>query len=239
MNEIKLSKRLSTVASYIPIGSSIADIGSDHAYLPCFCILNEIAVKAIAGEVVSGPYMSAKKQVEKCNLENKIKVKLANGLFAIEDEVVDCITISGMGGPLIVEILENGKDKLHTVHRLILQPNVGGHAVRRWLFENGWKISYEDILEEDSKIYEIIVADKGLDLENYSKNFDRKIYFGPHLIREQNEAFKKKWTSELTSLNVALNSISKANSSSETESKTKEILQKIRMIEEVLNNENT
>ncbi|MDF2945680.1 MAG: hypothetical protein K0S51_359 [Bacillales bacterium] len=239
MNEIKLSNRLNAVASYIPKGSSIADIGSDHAYLPCFCILNNIAVKAIAGEVVNGPYMSAKKQVEKCNLEDRIKVKLANGLFAIENEEVDCITISGMGGPLIADILENGKDKLHKVQRLILQPNVGGHAVRKWLFENGWKITNEEILEEESKVYEIIVADKGLDLENYSKSFDKKFYFGPHLIREQNEAFVKKWTSELISLNNALTNISKANPSPETEIKTKEISRKIKMIEEVLNNENT
>jgi tRNA (adenine22-N1)-methyltransferase len=234
MNEVKLSHRLSTVAKYIPKGSFMADIGSDHAYLPSYAILNNIALRAVAGEVVKGPFLSAKTQVEKLNLQSKITVRLANGLFAIEDEAIDCITICGMGGPLIAEILEKGKNKLNSVHRLILQPNVGSHVVRKWLFENGWKIEMEEIIEEDTKIYEIIVADKGLDLENYKTNFNKKIFFGPYLMLERNSAFKKKWDNELNSLYLALESMKKAKQSNEVIEKGNELTERIKQIEEVL-----
>src|SRR5690606_28479720 len=107
MNAQKLSKRLETVASFVPTGAIVADIGSDHAYLPCYLVHQNIVNKAVAGEVVKGPYESALRQVKLEGLEDKVIVRLADGLQAIEDnDQVDTITIAGMGGPLIVSILE-------------------------------------------------------------------------------------------------------------------------------------
>ncbi|HWL13141.1 MAG TPA: class I SAM-dependent methyltransferase, partial [Ureibacillus sp.] len=97
MNAQKLSKRLETVASFVPTGAVVADIGSDHAYLPCYLVHNGIVKKAIAGEVVKGPYDSALKQVKLEGLEEHITVRLADGLKAIEErDKVDTITIAGM-----------------------------------------------------------------------------------------------------------------------------------------------
>lgn len=152
MNAQKLSKRLETVASFVPTGAVVADIGSDHAYLPCYLVYNGVVTRAIAGEVVKGPFDSALKQVKLEGLEDNITVRLADGLKAIEEsDNVDTITIAGMGGPLIVSILEKNPHALKTVTRLILQPNIHAKVIRQWAIRNQWAILEEVILKEDEK----------------------------------------------------------------------------------------
>src|SRR5574344_1648931 len=100
MNAQKLSERLAKVASYVPTGAVVADIGSDHAYLPCYLVHEGIAKRAVAGEVVKGPYESAVKQVRQEGLTDKVTVRLADGLAAVQPtDGVDTVTIAGMGGP--------------------------------------------------------------------------------------------------------------------------------------------
>jgi len=152
MNSGKLSRRLESVAAFIPAGTVLADIGSDHAYLPVFCVKDGSVTAAVAGEVAEGPYHSAQKQVEKAGLTEKISVRKGDGLEILAPGEAGCITIAGMGGALIASILDRGKAKLNGKETLILQPNTGSHIVRGWLAENGWAITGEDILEEDGKI---------------------------------------------------------------------------------------
>ena len=111
--ETRLSKRLSAVAAYVQKGSRLADVGSDHAYLPLFLVENGIIDYAVAGEVVQGPYQSALTNVAQAGKEELIQVRLANGLAAIESsDQIDTITIAGMGGRLIADILESDLAKL-------------------------------------------------------------------------------------------------------------------------------
>lgn len=108
----------------------------------------------IAGEVVVGPYKSAQKQVAKNGLENKIDVRLADGLEAVKlEDHVSAITICGMGGVLIRDILQRGKEKnrLSGEERLILQPNVGERQLRKWLVDEEYTIIDESILEENQE----------------------------------------------------------------------------------------
>ncbi|WP_193441351.1 tRNA (adenine(22)-N(1))-methyltransferase, partial [Streptococcus suis] len=117
---------------------------------------------AIAGEVVQGPYQSALQNVEQAGQTEKILVRLANGLGAFEtSDQMTAVTIAGMGGRLIAEILEAGKEKLATIERLILQPNNREDDVRRWLEKNGFRLVAEKILEENGKLYEVLVAEAG------------------------------------------------------------------------------
>jgi tRNA (adenine22-N1)-methyltransferase len=234
MNEKILSKRLKRVVNYIPKGSKIADIGSDHAYLPCYAYLQGIATYAIAGEVNEGPLNSAIDQVNKLNLENVIDVRKGNGLQVIEDGEVDVITIAGMGGPLISTILDEGKTKLGAVKRLILQPNVAAIFIRKWLGENGWKLIAEDILEEDGKIYEILVAEQGVDSDLYKDNKEAKLLFGPYLMQDKQEAFIKKWSAELLKYEKVAEQLSQAQSEEDVQDKFEEIKSKIKMVKEVL-----
>jgi tRNA (adenine22-N1)-methyltransferase len=236
MNTEKLSARLQLVADFIPKGFKMADIGSDHAYLPCYVVKKGIVPFAIAGEVVEGPYQSALSQVTEEGLTEQISVRKGNGLEVINHNEVDCITIAGMGGVLISTILETGKEKLTNVKRLILQPNISAISIREWLLENGWKLVDEKVLEEDGKIYEVLVAEQGNPHQSYKKDLYKSLLMGPFLMEEKNDVFKKKWLEEKRNWERILSQLAEANASEEVHTKVMELKDKITMVEEVLDN---
>ncbi|WP_449621285.1 tRNA (adenine(22)-N(1))-methyltransferase [Robertmurraya sp. Marseille-Q9965] len=235
MNIDKLSQRLQSVAGYIPEGSSIADIGSDHAYLPCHVVKKGLVPFAIAGEVVEGPFQSAKKQVETEGLTEKIEVRKGDGLAVISPGEVDCITIAGMGGALIASILEKGSDKLEGVSRLILQPNLSAQSIRVWLIDHEWQLIAEEILEEDGKIYEILVAEKGEPMQPYNQvNLQSELLMGPFLSIKGTEPFVKKWKGEMNNWMKILSKLEQAANTEENRQKKEELHKKLRMVEEVI-----
>jgi len=235
MNELQLSIRLEKVASYIPPNSILADIGSDHAYLPCYAYLNGLVERAIAGEVNEGPFLSAKEQVKKVKLEEKIDVRKGDGLGVVSPNEVTCITIAGMGGSLITKILEDGKEKLAGVTRLILQPNIGAINIREWLLEEKWQLIAETILEEDGKIYEILVAEKGNPYLPYNQeDLQAGILLGPFLIQEKSPVFIKKWQHELLHWKKIIENLHAAEMTDANQQRKKELQQKINIVEEVL-----
>jgi tRNA (adenine22-N1)-methyltransferase len=235
MNELKLSKRLEMVANEIPKGSILADIGSDHAYLPIYSYLNGVIPSAVAGEVVEGPYQTAKNQVERLQLNSAIEVRKGDGLEVIEQGEVDVVTICGMGGALITSILESGKEKLTGVKRLILQPNIMAINIRKWLIRNDWSISQEHILEEDDKIYEILVADVGPAMAAYTEEqLEKELLLGPFLLKEKSEVFVKKWTSEIKNWERVLAQLNDAKESQEVKSKQEELKRLVGLAEEAL-----
>lgn len=210
MNQQELSKRLAAVGEFVPERARLADIGSDHAYLPVALALTNKIEFAVAGEVVIGPFTSAVNQVKKNGLEQQITVRLASGLEAIESEDnISAITIAGMGGALIRDILAQGKskNKLSGTERLILQPNIGEKNVRTWLMNESYQIIAEHILEENQKIYEIIVAEKVAEPLAYSGT---ELLFGPILSKEKSETFIKKWQAELKQREHVLHQLSLA-----------------------------
>lgn len=234
MNTDKLSQRLQAVVNYIPHGARLADIGSDHAYLPCYAVKKGIASFAIAGEVVDGPFLSAKAQVEAEGLTEQVLVRKGNGLEVISPGEIDCITIAGMGGALIASILEDGKSKLDFVKRLVLQPNVSANSIRSWLIDHGWELIAEEILEEDGKFYEILAAEKGAPLKPY-KNLEPGLLLGPYLMERKSEVFRKKWLGEIKNWKNILLQLEKAADTNETTRRTEELEGKISLVEEVLN----
>ena len=191
MDEKHLSARLACVASLVSAGARVADIGSDHAYLPAALVLDGKIDFAIAGEVVKGPYENAVHEIKDHQLEGQVIPRLADGLAAIEPaDKVDTITIAGMGGSLIASILEKDKNKLTGIKRLVLQPNVGESQLREWLMNNHYQIMNEKIIEEDNHIYEIIVAEPSVVPFRYSKY---ELDFGPFLLENKGPVFRKKW----------------------------------------------
>ena len=220
-----ISKRLELVASFVPQGAILLDVGSDHAYLPIELIERGQIESAIAGEVVEGPYQSAVKNVEAHGLKEKIQVRLANGLAAFEEaDQVSVITIAGMGGRLIARILEEGLDKLADVERLILQPNNREDDLRIWLQNHGFEIVAENILEEAGKFYEILVVEAG-----QMKLSASDVRFGPFLSKEVSPVFVQKWQKEAEKLEFALRQIPEKNLE-----ERQVLVDKIQAIKEVL-----
>ena len=190
MNEQTLSMRLERVAAHVPQGARLADIGSDHGYLPVALALRGVIEAGVAGEVAQTPYASAQRNVRRNGLEQRITVRLADGLEAIEAlDGITAVSLCGMGGDTMCEILERGKLRLSGNERLILQPNGGERELRGWLMANGYRIVCEELLRENRFDYEIIVAEKG-DASAYSAE---ELYFGPLLMREKSPAFITKW----------------------------------------------
>lgn len=204
----QLSQRLATVGAFVPTGARVADIGSDHAYLPANLALNHQINWGVAGEVVRGPFENAHHEITKLGLNDILVARLADGLAAVTPaDRIDTVTIAGMGGPLIRHILEADPEKLTGVTRLVLQPNVGERTVREWLAANAYAIQAERILAEDGHIYEIIVADKVAEPVSYSA---AELLFGPVLMKEKSPVFVEKWQHELQRAQRAIEQMQRA-----------------------------
>ena len=190
---IELGERLTRVASFVPKGSKVCDVGSDHAYLPVYLIQKDQITSGIAGEVVEGPYLSAKQTVCDYRMENRIEVRLGDGLQILskEDEVT-AVTICGMGGELISRILEAGYNggHLNGRERLILQPNVAEHFVREWLMNHSYHIVEETVVEDNHRLYEIIVAEP---VDKRVEYTELELKYGPILLKESSELSVAKW----------------------------------------------
>ena len=190
LNEQTLSMRLERVAAHVPAGARLADIGSDHAYLPVALMRRGAIEAAVAGEVALTPFHAAERSVRESELSQRISVRLADGLAAIEaGDAITAISICGMGGERIRDILDSGKARLSGQERLILQPNGGEQPLRQWLMDNGYRILCEEVLRENRFAYEIIVAERSGPVR-YSAE---ELYFGPLQMQARSPAFLAKW----------------------------------------------
>lgn len=234
VNEYFLSKRLEKIGEFVNEGAILADIGSDHAYLPIHLVKQGKCPRAIAGELNQGPFASAIEQINKYNLSGQIKAKLGNGLTVLEGEAVESVVVAGMGGPLIASILEDGKNFLVGVEQLVLQPNVAADHCRLWLLNNEWSLIDEAIVEEDDHVYEILVAHRGNPQEHYGIELEKELSMGPHLLKEKNAAFQKKWTRELKQLEKVNNQLKRAGDQEKLSQKKQVIEKKLFWLKEEL-----
>lgn len=201
--QLKLSKRLETISEMVSQSNVVADIGSDHALLPIALVLSGKVTRAYASEVNEGPYEMSVKNIEKYNLKNYIIPVLSDGISELEADV-NCITICGMGGNLIADILNSNKDKLARVNEIIIQPNNNEETARIWLVNNGYDIDNEAIVYEDDVYYEVIKAVKREIPTRYTKE---ELYFGPVLLKEKSEEFVSKWSKYKAYLNKVISQI--------------------------------
>ena len=153
---MELSKRLYAVAGLVTEGASVADIGTDHGYVPIYLVESGIASKVIALDVNQGPLNRARMHIVGHGLGDRIETRLSDGLAMIRPGEVDTVIASGMGGPLTIRILQEGKEVADQLNALILQPQSEICRVRRFLTENGYRIEQEDMVLEDGKYYPVM-----------------------------------------------------------------------------------
>lgn len=230
MNEHTLSMRLERVAANVPAGARLADIGSDHGYLPVALMRRGVITAAVAGEVATTPFYAAQRTVRDNGLEQQISVRLADGLAAIEPgDGITAISVCGMGGETIRDILDNGKLHLSGQERLVLQPNGGEQPLRQWLMDNGYRILCEELLRENRFYYEIIVAER-TGAVTYT---DEQLYFGPLQMQARSPEFLAKWQRMLRQKHKTLASFEQARQAV-PEQKLQEIARQARWITELL-----
>jgi len=158
---LRLSARLRCLATKVPPGTVVADIGTDHALLPLYLAKQGTAAHVIATEIRPGPLAVARLAVERYGLGDIIEVRGGSGLAPLRPGEVDVAIIAGMGGRQIAKILDAGAQVRWSLERLVLEPNNGAEMLRAWLFENGAFIIDEDLVYEEGHFYEIIVVAPG------------------------------------------------------------------------------
>lgn len=201
---IKLSKRLLQVASYIPDNCHLVDIGCDHAYLDIYLYQNRKNINIIASDINEKALSSAKKNIAKFKLTDKIKTRVSNGLENIEANEIDTIAMSGLGSHTIVGILYNNQSKLKKIKQIVIQSNTSLEFLRSKVTKLGYYIQDEKLVKEGKIIYTIINFQRGK--KRYSK---KELYFGPILLQENNQLFREKNQEDLTKLDILMKIIPK------------------------------
>ena len=178
-------KRLSAIASLVPRCTVAADVGTDHGVLPILLIENGTADRVIGTDVRKGPLSAAEKRVKACGLEDRIELRLGDGLRVLRPCEAETIVISGMGGKLIVNILGDSPETALSARTLVLSPHRDARDVRNFLISHGFRIEDETMEEEDGKFYPIIRAVCGE--SGYLS--EQELEYGPVLLAKRPDAF--------------------------------------------------
>ena len=162
---MQLSQRLSSVASMVTAGNCLADVGTDHGYVPIYLYERKIIPHAIAMDVNKGPLERAALHIAESGMKEAIETRLSDGLTALKPGEADSVVIAGMGGPLIIRILSAHPEVTESLKELILQPQSEISEVRIWLYEQGYEIVEEHMVFEDGKYYPMFKAVKNPEAE--------------------------------------------------------------------------
>ena len=202
---MKLSNRLMKIAQLIPRGARIADIGTDHAYLPVYCVQNKISPCALAMDINEGPLSAAHANVCKYGVGSGIELRLSDGLSALEADEADVIVIAGMGGLLIRNIID-AKPSAAKTSLLILQPMNAAKELREYLYSSGYCIQNEYIAHEPGKYYNIILAKTGDDTAD-----DEDMIVGRNVYKTSPEEFSGYMKSRINTLKKITDGIGKSD----------------------------
>ena len=189
MENIKLNERLLTAVQFVREGSRLADVGTDHGYLPISLILEGRIPFAIAADINRGPLDKADENIHKYALDGKIKTVLCDGLRSIDKDEVDDVAIFGMGGELIVKILDEAPWLKDPAKRLILQPMTHPEKLRKYLADNGYRIIGEALSFDRGKIYQTICAE----YDGIIRKFDDiTLLYGEYILKNGGELLSEK-----------------------------------------------
>lgn len=204
-----LSKRLYAVASFVRKGSLAADIGTDHGYIPIYLAEKGICDRIIATDIRKGPLMRARENIRERGLGEKIEVRLSDGFAALKPKEADTAIIAGMGGELIIHILENGRHLWKSLSEMVLSPQSEPGKVREYLDRQGFFIDREEMVLDEGKFYPIMLVKKGqMNYENQAQYL-----YGKRLIEEKSPVLAIFLEKERERINKILQKLEGENSS--------------------------
>ena len=216
MKNIQLSKRLQYVADFITPGLVLADIGTDHGFIPIYMVLAGKTPRAYAMDINEGPLERATEHIKEKGLENDIETRLSDGLMKLNGNEAESVLIAGMGGSLVIKILSEGKHALEGVKELILSPHTEADLVREFLKTTDFVIEKEGMVIDAGKYYVVMKARRREDNEEgllYEKEHkapvgvDEELYktlctkFGRILLEEKNPILKELLSKEVNTYN--------------------------------------
>ena len=238
---VRLSKRMEALAALVSPGEVLADVGCDHGFLSIYLVQTDVVKRAVAMDVREGPLERAAEHIAEYGCAGQIETRLSDGLDALEPAEADRILIAGMGGGLILHILERNEEKARSAEELILQPQSEITAVRRYLWQQGYRVLAEDMVEEDGKFYPMMKvswtggADPREDVPGRPTEADLR--FGALLIRQRHPVLRRYLQREMEVQErvAAQLRVAQLRAAEGTEERSEEALERIRArYEEVL-----
>lgn len=232
----ELSKRLQAVADLVTPGMRLADVGTDHAYIPIYLTQNGVVPSAIAMDINKGPLERADAHIREHGLEGKISTRLSDGLVHLKIEEADTMIAAGMGGGLVIHILDEDPAKTRSLKELILQPQSELWKVRRYLEEQAFRIIAEDMVEEDGKYYpmmKVVPAEQTGLYEAGIPATEEELEYGKLLLEMAHPVMEEYLKKEL-SVNRGVYEKLQAQNTERAKERSAEVLHKIKRAEGLL-----
>lgn len=179
---MELSKRLQAVADMVHPGAGVADIGTDHAYIPIWLVSRGRTPWAVAMDVNEGPLMRARENIREAGLEGKIETRISDGFAALRPGEADTAVLAGMGGALMIRILREGADVVRSLKECVLQPQSEIEKVRTFLLKEGFSFIREDMAEEDGKYYPMMCVRPPSSAKETEEWTDTELQYGRLLL---------------------------------------------------------
>ncbi len=228
---MQLSQRLSSVASMVTAGNCLADVGTDHGYVPIYLYERNVIPRAIAMDVNKGPLERAALHIAQSGMKEAIETRLSDGLTALKPGEADSIVIAGMGGPLMVRILSAYPEVTASAKELILQPQSEISEVRIWLYEQGYEIIEEHMVFEEGKYYPMFKAVKNPETKKLS---DLEYKYGNLSVLREPDVLKTYLVREIANKQSILEKLHE-ESTEKSKGRAEEIKVLLAELEEMLN----
>lgn len=226
---------MNAVATMVTPGNVLADVGTDHGYVPIALVQQEKIPRAIAMDINKGPLQRANAHIAMCQLEDYIETRLSDGVEALQAGEADSILIAGMGGDLVIHILSEGMEVCRKAKELILQPQSELGKVRQYLREHLFQIVDEDMVIEDGKYYPMMKV-VPVEEDNFWKHLPEETIppcdmYGPLLLKNGNPSLRKYLVKQHKQLHKILKELEKQPDTEAISVRKQEVLQKISLNE--------
>ena len=179
---LNLGERLQTVAAMVPPCHTMADIGTDHGYVPAYLALSGQCHRVIASDIAKGPCQAAEETRDRYHLHNKMEIRTAPGLKGLRTGEAEAVVIAGMGGATMIRILEESPEVAATVPTFVLQPMNAADLLRQWLTHHGYRIAEEALCKENDHIYAIL---KAVHTEGTQASTPLEAELGPYILEDK------------------------------------------------------